>query len=90
MSDQDVSDQDKQGGDKSVQAKIAVAPKKKKEDDKSPGIIEKEFCNINFDLDWPRIVQDLEFYLTGADKLSGPMIIEEKDPHTAQEELCKD
>ena len=59
-------------GDKSVQ-KLRPNPltkdKNKDEKDLSPGINETEFCHINFDLDWPRIVKDLAYYLTGTDFL---------------------
>lgn len=88
MSDQDVSEL---GGDKSVQALKAVAPKKQKEEDNSIGISDSEFVNINFDLDWPKIVKDLAHYLTGTDFLKGNKISEADElPIPSQEELCKD
>ena len=71
----DVSDQ---GGDKSVQALNAVAPvkNKKPEKDLSIGINDSEFTNINFELDWPKVVKDLAHYLTGIDFLKGNKISE--------------
>ena len=87
LSDQDVSELD---GDKSVQA-LKAAPKKKKEEDKSIGINSDEFININFDLDWPKIVKDLAHYLTGTDFLKGNKISEADElPQPSQEELCKE
>lgn len=60
-----------------MQALKAAAPKKKeKEVDLSPGILDHEFVNINFDLDWPMIVKDLAHYLTGTDFLKGNKISE--------------
>lgn len=53
-----------------------MPPKKQKPEDKSPGISAEEFLNINFDLDWPKIVKDLAHYLTGLDFLKGNKISE--------------
>jgi hypothetical protein len=71
-------DVSEQGGDKSVQALKAVNPSKNKKPDKdlSIGINDSEFSNINFDLDWPKVVKDLAHYLTGTDFLKGNKISE--------------
>jgi hypothetical protein len=42
-----------------------------------------EFCNIQFDRDWPMIVKDLAEYLTNMDLLKGTRI-SEQDEYTGQ------
>jgi hypothetical protein len=48
--------------------------KKKKEEDKSFGINDAEFCHINFALDWPLVLKDLAKYMGGTDFLKGNKI----------------
>ena len=56
-----------------------MAPKGNKNEDKSFGISETEFCHINFELDWPLAVRDLAHVLGGVDFLKGNKIREEEE-----------
>ena len=64
---------------------------KQKEDDFTFGITEAEFLNIQFDMDWPHIIKDLSFYLTGQDLLVESRINEAEElQHHNMIERCKE
>lgn len=64
---------------------------KQKEDDFTFGISETEFLNIQFDMDWPHIIKDLSFYLTGQDLLVESRIDEAEElQHHNMIERCKE
>lgn len=62
-----MSDTDNQSVDENThKAKETAADQKlKKVEDTSAFITQEEFVNINFDLEWPKIIVDLAEYLTG-------------------------
>lgn len=55
-------------------------------------ISEDEFVNINFDLEWPRIILDLSIYLTKYQQLTGSRIHEKDELMRPlyHPELCKE
>jgi hypothetical protein len=59
--------------------KSETLKKKEKNEDESFGISETEFCHINFELDWPLIVRNLAYVLSGVDFLKGNKIREEEE-----------
>ena len=62
-----MSDTDNQSVDENAQKdkEKATETKVKKVEDTSAFITQEEFVNINFDLEWPRIIVDLAEFLTG-------------------------
>ena len=53
--------------------------KEKTAEDKSMFLTKDEFVNIQFDLEWPLIIQDLSKYLTSLDLLKSSRISEEDE-----------
>jgi hypothetical protein len=51
--------------------------------DNSMYLTKEEFCNIQFDYEWPLIVKDLAHYLTNMDLLKGTRI-SEQDEYSGQ------
>lgn len=86
--DKNPTGDDSAGGNLTVKKEPQVASKS----DPSMFLTKEEFCNIQFDREWPLIVKDLAHYLTNMDLLKGTRI-SEQDEYTSlitQQEFFKD
>ena len=56
--------------------KVEKKPKKKEKEDNSIGLDINEFCQIQFDMDWPCIIKHLALVLVGKDIMEGRIVNE--------------
>ena len=84
-SEMDVSERDE------AAEKVVKKPKKSEKEDLSIGLDINEFCQIQFDMDWPMIIKHLAIVLVGKDIMEG-RIVNEADEYDKKEvtEMCKE